>query len=213
MLRRLKKYFFSGLAVFLPLVLAVYVFLWFMNFLESLLGKYLKPFFLEYYDFYFWGLGILMLVLLVLFSGFLITHYFGKVLHRSAEKLILRVPLLSVIYPAFKEVSNFFFQEKARFEKVVLLEWPSRGMYVLGFLTNASTPRISDKVGKKLSNVMIPNVPNPLTGFVVMVPDEFITPLDIKVEEAVRIIVSGGVINLDQIRSEEGIDDFPPQDS
>ena len=212
MFRRLKKYFFSGLAVFLPLVLAIYVFVWLMNFVESLLGKYLKPFFLEYYDFYFWGFGILVLVLLILFSGFLITHYFGRVMHRATEKLVAQVPLLSMIYPAFKEISKFFFQEKARFEKVVLVEWPSKGMYVIGFVTNPATPRISDKIGKKLFNVMIPNVPNPLTGFVVMVPEELMTPLDITVEEAVKIIVSGGVINLEHIESAEDIDDLetPP---
>lgn len=212
MLRRLKKYFFSGLAVFLPLALSIYVFVWLMNFLESVLGKYLKPFFLEYYDFYFWGFGILILVLLILFSGFLITQYFGKMMHRSTEKMVLGVPLLGRIYPAFKEISKFFFQRKAPFEKVVLLEWPSKGTYLLGFLTSPTSPRISDKIGRKLSNVMIPNVPNPLTGFVVMVPDELITPLDITVEEAVKILVSGGVINLENIESAEDIDDPTTQD-
>jgi len=212
MLRRLKKYFFSGLAVFLPMALAIYVFVWMMNFVESLLGKYLKPFFLEYYDFYFWGFGILILLLIILFSGFLITQYFGKMIHRATEKMVLGVPLLGTIYPAFKEISKFFFQEKARFEKVVLVEWPGKGNYVIGFLTSSTTPRISNKIGKKLSNVMIPNVPNPLTGFVVMVPDENITPLDITVEEAVKIVVSGGVINLEGIQTQDEIDGFPTQD-
>ena len=205
MFGRLKKYFFSGLAVFLPLVLAIYVFVWLMNFVESLLGKYLKPFFLEYYDFYFWGLGILILVLLILFSGFLITHYFGKVIHRMTEKIVLKVPLLGAIYPAFKEISKFFFQEKARFEKVVLVEWPCKGAYVIGFVTNPTSPRISGKVGQKLSNVMIPKVPNPLTGFMIMIPDDLITPLDITVEEAVRMIVSGGVINLERIENADDL--------
>jgi uncharacterized membrane protein len=212
MFKRLKKYFFSGLAVFLPLVLAIYVFVWLMNFVESILGKYLKPFFLEYYDFYFWGFGILILILLILFSGFLITQYFGKVMHRMTEKLVLRVPFLGMIYPAFKEISRFFFQEKAHFDKVVLVEWPRPGAYVLGFLTNPTATRISDKVGKKLSNVMVPHVPNPLTGFLLMVPDELITPLDITVEEAVRIMVSGGVMNLESVQNTEDADDFPTQD-
>jgi uncharacterized membrane protein len=214
MLSRLKKYFFSGLAVFLPLVLAIYVFVWLMNFVESLLGKYLKPLFLEYYDFYFWGTGIFILIILILFSGFLITHYFGRVIHRTTEKLVAQVPVLSMIYPAFKEISKFFFQEKAHFEKVVLVEWPCKGAYVIGFVTSSTTLRISDKVGKKLSNVMISTVPNPLTGFVVMIPDELMTPLDITVEEAVKIIVSGGVINLENVESADDLDDLTtsPQD-
>jgi uncharacterized membrane protein len=129
-------------------------------------------------------------------------------MHRTTEKLVLQVPLLGMIYPAFKEISKFFFQEKARFEKVVLVEWPCKESYVIGFLTSSTTVRISNKVGKKLSNVMIPKVPNPLTGFVVMVPDELITSLDITVEEAVRIIVSGGVINLEQVERAEDLDDL-----
>ncbi len=218
MVRRLRKYFLSGLAVFLPLTLAVYVFVWLMNFVEKLLGKYLKPLFLEYYDFYFWGIGILVLVLLILFGGFLITHYFGKVMHRVAEKLVLKVPLLNTIYPAFKEISKFLFRsQKVNIQKVVMVQWPRPGVYVVAFLTNTTSERIARHTGKKLCNVMIPSVPNPLTGFAVMIPEDEITPLDITIEEAVKIIVSGGVINLDEPQELEDTEDAdepaPPRSS
>lgn len=209
----MKKYFFSGVAVVLPLALAVYVFIWLLNFVDGLLGRYLKPLLLEYYDTYFWGTGIVLLVILTLLSGFLITQYFGRVGHRMMEKMVVQIPLLGLIYPAFKEVSQFFFQEKTHFERAVLVEWPRQGAYLLGFVTNPTTSKISDKVGKKLTNVMIPNVPNPLTGFVIMVPDELITPLDITVEEAVKIVVSGGVINLENTKNEDDIDDLPASSS
>ncbi|MFH0754063.1 MAG: DUF502 domain-containing protein [Candidatus Omnitrophota bacterium] len=209
MLRRLKKYFFSGLAVFLPLSLAIYVFFWLMNFAESILGKYLKPFLLEYYDFYFWGLGILILLTVILFCGFLVTQYFGRTLHRSAERMLLKVPLLGTIYPAFKEIAQFLFRERAaQVQQVVLLEWPSPGLFIIGFLTSTTSFRVSDKVGCKLLNVMIPNVPNPLTGFVVMVPEDRVRRLDISVEEAVKIVVSGGVINGEVPVNAENADEF-----
>ncbi|MBF0330445.1 MAG: DUF502 domain-containing protein [Candidatus Omnitrophica bacterium] len=195
-LRRLKKYFFSGLAVFLPLSLAIYVCVWLLNFTESLLGKYLKPLFLEYYDFYFWGIGIVCLLVIILFCGFVVTQYFGRFLHRAAERLVLKVPLLGTIYPAFKEIADFLFRDKAnQIQQVVLAEWPSPGVYILGFLTNMTSSKVSDKVGLKLLNIMIPHVPNPLTGFVVMLPENRVKFLDISVEEAMKIIVSGGVIN------------------
>ena len=197
-LRRLKKYFFSGLAVFVPLTLAIYVFMWLMNFAESLLGKYLKPFFLENYDFYFWGLGIIILVAVILFCGFLVTQYFGRVIHRAAEYLVLKVPLLGTIYPAFKEIAQFLFREKAsQIQQVVLAEWPSPGVYIIGFMTNTASTRVSDKVGRKMLNIMIPHVPNPLTGFLVLLPEDRVKMLDITVEEAIKIVVSGGVINGD----------------
>ena len=196
MLLRLRKYFLSGLAVFLPLVFAIYVFIWILNFMESLLGRYLRPFFIEYYDFYLWGLGILILLLVVLFCGFCVTHYFGKVIHRVTERIVLRIPLLGSIYPAFREIAGFLFREHAsNIQQVVMVEWPCKGMYMIAFLTNKTAERIAVKAGRKMSNVMIPHVPNPLVGFVVMVPDEDIVPLPISIEEAVKIIVSGGVIN------------------
>ncbi|MEI8011444.1 MAG: DUF502 domain-containing protein [Candidatus Omnitrophota bacterium] len=203
----LKKYFISGLAVFVPLALALYVFVWVMNFAEGLLGKYLKPFFIENYDFYFWGMGIIILVAVILLCGFFIANYFGKMIHRAAERIVLRIPLLGSIYPAFKEIASFMFTEHSRnIQQVVMVEWPCKGMYMIAFLTNKTTDRIAVKIGRKMSNVMIPHVPNPLVGFVVMVPDEDIVPLPLTIEEAVKIIVSGGVINGDEICNRESPD-------
>lgn len=196
MSHRFKKYFFSGLAVFLPIVLTVYVSIWILNFAESLFGRYLRPFFLEHYDFYFWGLGIVVLVVMVLMSGFLITNYFGRAAHRMGEKILLGLPLAGSIYPAFKEITKFLFREQdGRLQQVVLIEWPRKGVYSVGFLTNESAPQINALAGKRMCNVLIPSVPNPLTGFVAIVPEDEIIPLKTSVEEAVKIIVSGGVVN------------------
>ena len=193
---RLKKYFFSGLVVFLPLALTIYVSIWVLNFFESLLGKYLRPFFLEHYDFYIWGLGIIVLLVLVLFCGFLVTNYFGRAIHRLTEKALLNIPLTASIYPAFKEIAKFLFNEKVdRFQQVVLVQWPSPGLYALGFVTNNTPAAISERVGKELCNVLIPHVPNPVSGYIVIVPREALIPLSLSVEDAVKFIVSGGVVD------------------
>lgn len=199
MLARLRKYFFSGLAVFLPFVLTVSVCVWALNFAESILGRYLRPFFLDHYDFYFWGFGILVLMLLILLCGFVGANYFGRAMQRMTERIVLKIPLMGSIYPAFKEIAGFLFKEESsrRPQQVVMVEWPCKGMYMIAFLTNQTSERIAAITGKKLFNVMIPHVPNPLVGFVVMVPEEDIVPLPISIEEAVRIIVSGGVVNSD----------------
>jgi uncharacterized membrane protein len=196
MFNRFKKYFFSGLAVFLPIGLTIYVFIWVLNFVESIFGRYLRPFFLDYYDFYFWGLGIIALLLIVLFCGFLVTNYFGRALQAQAEKIMLRIPLMANIYPAFKEIAGFIFREKAaKFEKVVLVEWPRKGVYTIGFLTNTSPRVIIDKLGREMVNVLIPTVPNPVTGFIMMFPKEEVVLIEMSFEEALRTIVSGGVVN------------------
>ena len=198
MLRRLKKYFFSGLAVFLPAVLTIYVGVMLLNFAESILGRYLKPFLLEYYDFYIWGIGIFLLAFLIVFAGFLVTSFFGRTIHRVTEQTLLQLPLLGNIYPAFKEIAKFIFREESggkRPEQVALVQWPTKGAYTIGFLTNKTTDEICRKAGRELVNVLIPTVPNPLTGFIAMLPREEVIPLNLSVEEAVQIIVSGGVVD------------------
>ncbi len=200
MFRRLKKYFFTGLAVFLPFLLTLYISVWILNFFESILGRYLRPLLLEYYDFYFWGIGIIVLLVLIMLFGFLATNYFGRVVHRSTEKLFLSVPLLGNIYPAFKEIAKFLFREDSAEDKdqapqqVVLVEWPREGSWSVGFLTNRSPEEVCAMVGRELVSVLIPTVPNPLTGFVVMIPKEKVFPLKMSMEDAVKIVVSGGVV-------------------
>ncbi len=198
MLRRIKKYFFSGLAVFLPLALTIYVCVWVLNFAESIFGSYLRPFFLENYAFYFWGLGIFTLLLIILLCGFLITNYFGRSMHRMAEQMILKIPVVANIYPAFKEIAGFLFREDdgrvRRPQQVVLVEWPRKGCYCIAFLTNTAPEEVCTVAGREMLSVLVPTVPNPITGFVVMIPKDEIIVLKMTVEEAIKIIVSGGVV-------------------
>ena len=196
---RFKKYFFSGLAVFLPLVLTIYVSVWALNFVESIFGKYLRPFLLENYDFYIWGIGIVVLGIVVLLCGFLVTNYIGRAVHRWAERWMVKLPLIGNIYPAFREIADFLLKGDgeggSKLGQVVLLEWPRAGVYTIGFLTNTTPAFIAAKTGKDLVNILIPTVPNPITGFIMMVPRDQVTLLDMSVEEAVKIIVSGGVVD------------------
>ncbi|MEI6438513.1 MAG: DUF502 domain-containing protein [Candidatus Omnitrophota bacterium] len=195
---RFKKYFFSGLAVFMPFILTIYVSVWFLNFAESIFGKYLRPFLMENYDFYIWGLGIVVLVILILFCGFIVTNYFGRAIHRATENLMLRIPVMNSVYPAFKEIARFVFKEEDATglpQQVVVVEWPQPGQYTIGFLTNTTPKVICDVVGLNMVNVLIPTVPNPLTGFLMMIPREKVTTIRMSVEEAIKVIVSGGVVD------------------
>lgn len=208
MWRRAKKYFFSGLAVFLPLGLTIQVFLWALKFTDNILGGFLRPYLQRNYDFYLPGLGILLLLLVILLCGFLVTHYFGRVLHRSIDNLMMRIPIIATIYGAFKEVARFLFKEEDASslkgpQQVVLVQWPRQGIYTIGFLTNKTPQIICDKAGRRLLNVLIPTVPNPITGFVMMFPAEDVQPLDVTVEDAIKIIVSGGVVDPYAISSHE----------
>lgn len=196
MKKHLRRYFLYGLTIFLPVLLTGYVIALLFNFADGFLGKLIKPIFIKIFGFYFWGLSIIIFLLLVVLIGFLATHFFGRRLYPFIEKLLLKVPFVKQIYPAIKEIASFLFnREKAHFKQVVLVEYPRKGVYSLGFLVSDTSPQICQQLKGDLCNILIPTSPSPFTGFVVMVPRDEIIFMDIKVEEAIKFIVSDGVVN------------------
>ena len=193
---KIRRYFLSGLVVFLPLTLTVFLFVWALSFADGLLGKYLEPYFAQRFGFYFKGLGIILLVAIIILIGFFVTNYFGKKIHGFFERLLLKLPFFKQVYPAIKEMALFLFSRpKVSFQQVVLVEYPRKGVYSFGFLTNDTSQRISNMTRQELCNVFIPSSPGPLTGFVILVPKKEIIFTELSVEQILKFIVSGGVVN------------------
>ena len=197
MLAKLRKYFLSGLVVFLPISLTIYLFFLAIDFFDGILGKYLEPFFAENFGFYFSGLSIIIGVSIIILIGFLATNFLGKKIYHFFDGMLERLPIFKSIYMAMKEMATFLFARDrfSSFKKVVLVEYPRKGIYAFGFLTNDTSERIAKKTKKELCNVFLPSAPGPLTGYVVLVPKNEIVLLDISVEDAIKVIVSGGVVN------------------
>ena len=198
--KKLQRYFISGLIFFLPLTLTVFLFVWTVNFADGLLGQFIKPYFIEWFGFYFEGMSIVIGIVLIVLLGILATHVFGKI-YGFFEKLILKLPFFRQVYPAIKEMAVFVFsREKLAFKQVVVIEYPRKGIYSFGFLTNeCSSAKVCDNIGQELCNVFVPSAPGPLTGFVVMVPKKDLVFSDVTVEDAIRFNVSGGVVNPSQM--------------
>lgn len=196
-IKRLNMYFISGVIIFLPLTLTIYLFIWLVTFADGLLGKFLKPYFIREFGFYFRGISILIGVYLIILIGFFATHYLGRKIYLRVENLIVKLPFFRQVYPSIKEIAVFVFsRDKMAFRQVVLIQYPRPGIYSLGFLTNEESGRMARFIkGTAVCNVLIPTVPNPLSGFVVIVPKTEVVFTDISVEEAVKYIVSGGVLN------------------
>lgn len=194
---RLRNYFISGLVVFLPLALSIYLFVWTLNFADGLLGKYLKPYFYETFGFYVRGAGILIGIYLIIVIGFFFTNFIGHKVQRHFEALLLRLPFFRQVYPAVKEMALFLFSRDRMksFKQVVLVEYPRKGIYSYGFLTNEADPRLCKQTKRKLCNVFIPSSPGPLTGFTILVSEEEVITTDLTIEDAFKFIVSGGVVN------------------
>lgn len=197
MMNRLRRYFISGIVVFLPLALTIYLFFLAIEFADGLLGKYLQPYFYETFGFYFRGLSILIGIYIIIVIGFFVTNFLGQKFYSFFERLLIRLPFFKQVYPAIKEMAIFLFSrdQLKSFKQVVVVEYPRKGIFSFGFLTNDSSRRIKEKTRHELCNVFIPSAPGPLTGFAVMIPKRDIIFTDISVEEAFKFIVSGGVVN------------------
>ncbi len=192
---RLKRYFISGLVIFLPLALTAFLLVMMINIADGLLGKYIEPYFLKEFGFYFRGLSIIICVLIIFAIGFFATNFLGRRITAFFERMLLQLPFFRQVYPAFKEMAIFLFaRDRMTFQEVVLVEYPRKGIFSIGFLTNDKVNKISGKLRQDICSVFMPSAPGPLTGFIIFVSKRDLTFLDISVEEAIKVIVSGGVV-------------------
>lgn len=193
-----RRYFITGLLIVLPVLITIYLFVSLFAFFDNILGRYISRLTIAYLGLKIPGLGLLVFLVFIFVTGFFATNFIGRKLLLYIESFWFKFPIVKKVYPAAKQVIKFLFTPKIheQIQKVVLVEFPRKGAYSLGFVTNRTDKRIQEKTGgKELLNILIPSVPNPLTGFLIFVPPEEATVLDMSVEEAVKMIVSGGVLN------------------
>lgn len=195
--KKKRRYFITGLLIVLPVLATLYLFISLFNFFDNILGRYISRLTMEAFGYKIPGLGILLFIIVIFTTGFFATNFIGRKFLLYLENLWLRFPVVKKVYPAIKQITHFLFKQKAEghFQKVVLVQYPRQGLYVVGFVTNQADKEIQEKTNKDLLNVLVPTVPNPLSGFVIHVPRADVIYLDMTVEQAIKIIVSGGVLN------------------
>ncbi len=195
----LKRLFITGLAALIPLVITIYVIIGLFNFADGVLGKPINKFIHKYVGHEIPGIGILLVIIIIFMIGILIHLSRMKVfrwLTRGVRDSFFKIPVISKIYSPVKRMVDFlFFPPRRSFKTAVLVEYPRKGIRTIGFLTNENTLQFKDRKEKKLYNVFIPSSPSPITGFTIVVEESDLTYLDISVEEALRVIVSGGLLN------------------
>ena len=191
----IKRIFITGLTALIPLVITVYVIVGLFYFADGILGKVINKFLYKFLGYEIPGLGIVIVILLIFILGVLI-HISRMRLFRWLENVFFRIPLVNKIYFPIKRVVDFlFFPPQKNFRSAVLIEYPRKGIYSIGFITNESSAHFEDKLKKKLYNIFVPSSPSPLTGFLVVVEEKDITFLNIGIDEAIKLIVSGGLLN------------------
>jgi len=181
---KLKNYFITGLLVLIPISLTIYILKILLRLVENFSPIKLPiP-----------GMGLIITIGIVLGTGFIAKSVFGSWLVNFGENFLYRVPIVKNIYQGAKQLSNVLFAPKGdKFRSVVLLEYPRKGIYSLAFVTGDTKGVMQDKTEKKMINVFVPTTPNPTSGFYLMVPENEVIALDMNVEEAFKILISGGL--------------------
>ncbi len=185
--QRFKRYFLTGLFVLLPVVVSLKVFVWLVTYVDDLL----KPFLRDVLGEYFFGIGIAIIVVLLFAVGMFAQNYIGKRLVRLVEFIFDRLPFIRTIYSVVRQLIEPFYSEKGNsFRQVVLVQYPMERRYALGFIANENAGTAD---GEKLVTVFLPS--NHLhLGYLVIMPEKDAIPVDIGVEDALKTIVSCGIV-------------------
>ncbi len=194
-LSRIRNYFFAGAVVLIPIGITLYLTLFIIKVSSKILPKELNP--NHYLPVDIPGIEILISVFFITLIGWISLSFLGKKLIEIINNVLKKIPILRTIYAAIGQLTESFTNSDDKQKSAVLLEYPRKGVWVLGFATKTNKGLISKKVNEELINVFVPTTPNPTSGFLLMVPKKDIIFLDISFEQASKFIVSAGTSNLD----------------
>ena len=190
---KFRNYFFAGIVVLVPLGITLYFTLFLINISSKILPKELNP--NHYLPYDIPGVEIIISIFLITFIGWLSLSFIGKKLLEIFNNILKRIPFLRTVYSAIAQMIETFTKREEGKKNVVLVEYPRKGSWAVGFATKDNTGEIAEKTKKNLVNVFIPTTPNPTSGFLLMFPKEEIIYLDMTFEEASKFIVSAGTSN------------------
>ena len=197
MMARIRRYFVAGLLVWLPLVATYLVLSFSIRLIDRsllLLPPALRP--ENLLGFKIPGLGVILTIVLVLITGLVVANFFGRGLVSAWESLLARIPLVSSVYGAVKQITASLFSDASQsFREVVLVEYPRKGLWMLAFVTGDTPKKFQQVAGLELINIYVPTTPNPTSGFYIMVPPDDVKRLDVPVEVGLKMILSAGVVN------------------
>jgi len=199
MIRRLRAYFLTGVLVLTPIVLTIYIFWKIFQGLDRLLLNGINSL-LAFVGFPAYhgripGLGIVVMLLIILLAGILARNYVGRKLFQLGDYLVTRIPLISKLYIALRQLFEALFSEKREvFKSAVLFEYPRKGIYSIGFITQDTKGEVQDRISEDLYSIFLPTTPNPTSGYLLFVPKKDVIVLDMPIEEALKLVISGGAI-------------------
>ena len=200
--KNIKGVFLTGIAAIIPVGVTFYILyliIGMMNKLVKIIPARFHPD--QILPFHLPGLGIIITLILIFTVGLVTKSYLGKKLVSLGERMVGKIPLVRGIYNALKQLVDAVFSDKGQsFKKAVLIEYPREGLYSIAFVTGVSRGEVQVKTAQKCVNVFVPTTPNPTSGFYIMVPESDAIGLDMSVEEAFTLIISGGIVSPEDVQ-------------
>ena len=190
---RIRNNFIAGIVVLIPIGITLYLTLAIVKVSSKILPKEINP--NNYLPYNIPGIEIIIALILITLIGWLSLSFLGKKLLNIFDNILNKIPILRTIYSAFTQMLETFTKGKVSKKNVVLVEYPRKGTWAVGFATNKNTGEIKNKIGQEVVNVFVPTTPNPTSGFLLMFPKEDVIYLDITFEQASKFIVSAGSTN------------------
>jgi uncharacterized membrane protein len=187
---KIRNYFFTGIIVLVPIGFTLYLSRFLMNISSDLLPSKINP--NSYLPINIPGIEIIITIFFITFVGFLSLSFIGKKFLQLVDTLFKKIPLLGTFWSAVKQMSQSFKDNKHKKKSVVLVEYPRKGVWAVGFATKDNEGEIKNKTNKDLVNVFVPTTPNPTSGFLLMFEKNDIIYLDMSFEEASKFVVSAG---------------------
>ena len=194
-LGRIRNYFIAGIVVLIPIGITIYLTIFLISISSNIIPKEINP--NHYLPYEIPGVEIIVAILLITLIGWLSLSFLGKRLLKIFNNILKKIPILRTIYSAIGQMTETFTKTDKSNKNVVLIEYPRKGSWAVGFATKENSGEITNKTNKKLINVFVPTTPNPTSGFLLMFPKEEVIYLDMSFEEASKFIVSAGTSNPD----------------
>ncbi len=192
---RIRNYFIAGIVVLIPIGITLYLTLFIIRISGNVIPKEINP--NNYLPFNIPGVEILIALLVITLIGWLSLSFIGKKFFDLFNNFLKKIPILRTIYSAIGQMTESFTKTDNNEKSVVLLEYPRKGIWVVGFATKENKGVIKDKVSENLVNVFVPTTPNPTSGFLLILPKKDLIYLEVSFEQASKFIVSAGTSNLD----------------
>ena len=195
---KIKAYFFTGILVTAPVSMTFYLAYKLISWIDVSVNRLIPPEFRpdNYLPYSIPGLGLVLLIVALILIGMFAAGFLGKFFLSLGEWIVYKMPLISSVYSLLKQVFQTFLSNKNNaFSKVVLLEYPRKGIWILGFVSSETQGEVKDKLGREMLNIFIPTTPNPTSGFLIFVSKEDTVSLDMSVEEGIKFVISGGLVS------------------